>query len=273
MSAADVKAASSFVWGSFGGLSGYAAATAPASLGADVELGGGAAWQRLVAEVEFALLSAPLPCTTEGHGCSVAQRQSARHYGAKYRCGDDRDLGEELMFEAAYEPLHQCVRYIAARVAWALKRQQATALDWMRTAGTSRRCSSFFGHHHAALESSAALRQQLAVVADKAVFLVAAQLLESLQATLFAGCSNPCLLLCPSSAILGRSAVPSRRRVREELLMRRQHDSINWHVDGVERCFHVLRHKLAVQASTRAGTALNALCHKGFDDAMDILDD
>merc|ERR1712232_383351 len=97
--------------------------------GADVPLNGGAAWQRMLAEIEVAMRLAYV---------SKEQLQLLAINGV--RCSGTgvhghqllEDVAAKLMLRVAFGPLKRRVNYIAARVAWVLRQQKDAVLEEMR---------------------------------------------------------------------------------------------------------------------------------------------
>merc|ERR1719198_1653541 len=96
--------------------------------GADVPLNGGAAWQRLLAEIEVAMRLAHPPAeelanlmkaAVQAGGCSV-------HGHSRWD-----DVASKLLMSMAFDPLCRRIQYVAARVAWVLRQQKAAVAEWM----------------------------------------------------------------------------------------------------------------------------------------------
>jgi len=168
--------------------------------GADMELNGGAAWQRLLVEIEVAMrLSHPSPDEI------AALAESAMQAGGTTSHGPQRwdDVASKLLMSIAFEPLFNRIQYVAARVAWVLRQQKAAVAEWMATladgAGHSLHSPLFAQHLHL-LRSSPLTRDLVFAAFDKAADTAAARLLENLESTLTAGCLNPGSVLRPRTS-------------------------------------------------------------------------
>lgn len=183
----------------FGGVEGYAKYLRDQVKisGADVALNGGAAWRRLLAELEVAVRLAHPP---EESIKSIAQ--AAICAGGTGVHGHQRweDVASKLMLSIAFEPILRRVRYVAARVIWLLRHQKLAVSEWMSflAEGPGARINSpLFSQHLGVLRSSPVVRDLVFGAFDDAVGAVGEQLLKNLTGTLTAACINPEIMLRP----------------------------------------------------------------------------
>lgn len=167
--------------------------------GADVPLNGGAAWQRLLAEIEVAMRLAHPP-QEELDGLMLA----AVRAGGTGVHGHQRweEVASKLMLSVSFEPLRRRVRYVAARVIWVLKHQKATVSEWMSTLAegpASRFYSPLFTEHLDILRTYPIVRDLVFTAYDKAASGIGEQVLKNLEGTLIAACINPDIMLRPST--------------------------------------------------------------------------
>lgn len=207
LSASEAADAAADVWRGFGGVQGYAVYLRESIdiSGADSLLSGGASWQRLVAEVEVAARLAHLP----PEASALLGRAALQFGGPSWTQSRQRleDLAPQLMLGVAFAPLQSRARYVAARTAWALRQQQATAMGWLRSLSSDPACRNYsplFLEHHRIIESSPSVQELVAMAMEEAVATVAGQLLRNLEATLTAGCCSPLLLLRPRTVCVER---------------------------------------------------------------------
>lgn len=185
------------VWASFDGIEGYLNYLKKdvGISSADVPLNGGAAWQRLMEEVEVAMrLAHPPPEELAGLMLAAVQAGGTGIHG--HQRWDD--VASKLLLTIAFEPLRRRIRYVASRVAWALRQQKAAVAAWMATlqdGPSARLYSPLFPQHLAVLRSSPISRDLVFGAFDQAAAVVAEQLLRNLEGTLSAGCLNPQIML------------------------------------------------------------------------------
>jgi len=245
LSARDAAEAAADLWAPFGGVQNYAeylreTVCIPSS---HERLNGGAAWQRLLSEIEVAMRLAHPPAE-ELSGLPLAAIQAGGTGVHGHQRWDDVTM--KLLVGIAFEPLRKRIRYIAARVAWSLRQQKVAVAEWMATlqeGPSSRFFSSLFPQHLALLRSSPLTRDLVFGAFDQASGNVADQLLATLECTLLAGCLNPGIILrSPTQADIepspaatppsqtgshsgrsgagGASAAERRSRVRDEMRRR-----------------------------------------------------
>lgn len=200
-SSQDAGIAAADLFSHFDGAAGYAAyLTGEVRIpGADVPLNGGAAWQRLLCEVEVAMRLAH-PAQEELAGLMLA----AVRAGGTGVHGHQRweEVASKLMLSVSFEPLRRRVRYVAARVIWVLKHQKATVSEWMSTLAegpSSRFYSPLFTEHLDILRTYPIVRDLVFTAYDKAAADVGEQVLKNLEGTLVAACINPDIMLRPST--------------------------------------------------------------------------
>ncbi|CAK0839505.1 unnamed protein product [Prorocentrum cordatum] len=301
----EAAVAAADLYGLFGGVEGSMADSKYLRenvkiAGADVPLNGGAAWQRLLAEIEVAMrLSHPPP------------EKLRTLTGAAVRCGGTgvhghqrwEDISCKLMLSVAYEPLRRRIRYVAARVTWVLKRQKTTICEWMASLTTgpaSRQYSPLFAQHLEVLRTCPLVHELVFGAYDSAASIVGENILKCLQGTLIAGCTNPELVLRPATEpafdatkIVARvppqsgHGGPARQRVvaetrrrssRPGVLPAHLHDRVFEPRDTegslpfvevrLRRAFAVLAGTLANQAFAFADTAMSSFCRRHVDVAM-----
>eukprot|EP00928_Gymnodinium_smaydae_P028187 TRINITY_DN21561_c0_g1_i1.p1 TRINITY_DN21561_c0_g1~~TRINITY_DN21561_c0_g1_i1.p1 ORF type:complete len:1079 (+),score=269.65 TRINITY_DN21561_c0_g1_i1:62-3298(+) len=198
LSASAAEEAASELWACFGSASEYAAymQTRVRIPGSDVPLSGGAAWQRLLAEVEVALMLSSMP-QAELRRLRSAIIQLAGTRARGHQRWDD--VTASLMLSVAFEPLRRRVRYVAARVAWALRELRECATAWMASTSAgplaSFQSAPVLAEHCETLRASSIVQELVYSAFDTAVAAVAGQLLRSLEGLLLAGCMNPPLVL------------------------------------------------------------------------------
>mmetsp|Transcript_114547 Transcript_114547/g.208368 ORF Transcript_114547/g.208368 Transcript_114547/m.208368 type:complete len:840 (-) Transcript_114547:134-2653(-) len=273
---------------------------------AEVPLNGGAAWQRLLEEIDVAMRLAQPP-EEELRGLLLGAIQA----GGTGIHGHQRwdDVASKLLLTIAFDPLLRRVRYVAARVAWALRQQKTAVADWMATleSGPSARIySNIFSQHVAVLRSSPITRELVFGAFDKAAAEVADLLLKNLEGTLSAGCLNPQIMLRPhtepeldpssqtASVKMGRAGgkdSKDRQRVKAEMRKRsgesgglpvqlrdrifsaKDAEKALPHVEKeLRRAFSKLQLILANQSYAFADTTLSALCRRHVDEAMNAID-
>mmetsp|Transcript_101127 Transcript_101127/g.286646 ORF Transcript_101127/g.286646 Transcript_101127/m.286646 type:complete len:810 (+) Transcript_101127:60-2489(+) len=201
LSAQDTAAAAVDLFAHFDGVEGYAnyLRTEVGVPGADMALNGGAAWARLLAEIEVAMrLSHPPP--EELAGLMLA----AIRLGGTGVHGHQRweDVASKLMLSIAHEPLRQRIRYVTARIMWVLKRQKAAISEWMSTVSdgpAAKLYSPLFSQHVAILRQYPIVRDLVFSAYDEAASTVAEEVLKNLEGTLMAACINPEIMLRPST--------------------------------------------------------------------------
>lgn len=272
----------------------------------DVPLNGGAAWQRLLAEVEVAMRLSHPP----KEELSALMLNAVRAGGTGIH-GHQRweDVSSKLMLAIAFGPLQRRVRYVAARVIWVLKHQKAAVSEWMSTLSdgpASKLYSPLFSEHLRILRSYPVVRDLVFAAYDNAVSVVGEAVLKSLEGTLMAACINPTTMLrpatqpdldprrkpaTPATASQKSRAAEARRRVAEEMRLR-EGPSGGLPVQLCDRVFEPkeavqalpfvevkLRHAFAVlanilsnQAFAFSDTSLADLCRRQVDKAMSDID-
>lgn len=201
MSAREAAGAAEEVFASFNGVAGYAAylrdqVHIPA---ADVPLNGGAAWTRLLAEIEVAMRLAHPPQKELENLMVTAMRAAGTGVHGHQRW---EDVASKLMLSVSFEPLRRRVRYVAARVVWVLKHQKATVSEWMSMLSegpASKRYSPLFTEHLDVLRAYPIVRDLVFTAYDKAAAAIGEQVLKNLEGTLVAACINPDIMLRPST--------------------------------------------------------------------------
>lgn len=303
LSAQSATAAAADVWAPFGGVEGYSAyiqsnVHIPA---ADVPLNGGAAFNRMLEEIEVAMRLAHPP-TEELAGLRLAAVQA----GGTGVHGHQRwdDVSAKLLLGIAFEPLRRRIRYVAARVAWTLRQQKSAVAEWMATledGPTSRLYSPLFPQHLAVLRNSRIMRDLVFGAFDSAAARVAETLLKNLEGTLSAGCLNPQIMLRPQTqpdlkpeepkGKSGSASSLSRQRVKDEMRKRsgksgglpvQLQDRIFEPKEAAQalpyvelqlrKAFKVLANILANQAYAFSDTTLTSLTRRNLDEAMNALD-
>jgi len=268
--------------------------------GADVALNGGAAWQRLLAEIEVAMrLSHPPP-----DELSALMLNAVRAGGTGVH-GHQRweDVSSKLMLQVAFDPLRKRIHYVAARFVWVLKHQKAAVCEWMATLSdgpASRLYSPLFTEHLKILRQHPVVRELVFGAFNDAVSYVGEQVLKSLEGTLMAACINPETMLRaatepyldPRKANLqlptksGKSK-EARQRVAKEMRLRsgpsgglpvqlqdRVFDpkeapqTLPFIEVKLRHAFAVLSNVLANHAFAFSDTGLAALCRRQVDEAM-----
>eukprot|EP00929_Paragymnodinium_shiwhaense_P094385 TRINITY_DN5491_c0_g1_i1.p1 TRINITY_DN5491_c0_g1~~TRINITY_DN5491_c0_g1_i1.p1 ORF type:complete len:816 (-),score=250.87 TRINITY_DN5491_c0_g1_i1:332-2716(-) len=274
------------MWKGCGGLQSYATYLQDAVniLGADVQLDGGAAWQRLLVEVQVALELAHL----RQEDVFMYQRSSVQMSGSLL------GLQKKLLFAVSFVPLQRRVRYVVARVLWALTtlKMAATRLvtaeqfkqPYRGFASSAYRCfgerSSFAASRSA--ESHPIVREIVSAAFDRAVAATGEKLLADLEAGLMAGCQSPEVLLRQGTAsghatFLAKLSLKAEDRpstgdrVRDEICQR---DSVQLAAAKCEHgdstlgvAFQRLKSNLASQAVAFADSALQLFCRRGLDEA------
>jgi len=220
------------------------------------------------------------------------------------------DVASKLMLQLAFEPLRRRVRYIAARVIWALKHQKAAVSEWMAALSDgpgARLYSPLFTEHLRILRAYPMVRDLVFAAYDSAVSVVGEQLLKSLEGTLTAACINPNIMLrSPTEPMLdprkvkaapqparggAAGAEAARNRVAAEMRTRSasqgglpvqlqdrgfEPGEVKQALPFVEvqlrHAFSVLAGTLSSQAFAFADTSLQALCRRHIDEAMSHID-
>jgi len=265
---------------------------------ADVPLNGGSSWYRLMEEIEVAmrLVHPSAQDLQELSLCAIQAGGTGIHGHQRWD-----DVASKLLLEIAFEPLHRRIRYVAARVGWALKQQKSAIAEWMAAVEegpASRLYSPLFAQHLQVLRSSPILRELVFSAFDKAAVTVTDTLLKNLEGTLSAMCLNPKMMLRPptlpednESKLKNRSKESVRERVKAEMRSRNSSSGgglppslrdrtfdpgdAKKEVPEVERelcrAFKVLAGILANQAFAFADTTLAALCSRHVDEAMNSI--
>jgi hypothetical protein len=296
----EAAAACEEVWASFGGIEGYITylrETVGIS-SADVPLNGGSAWYRLMEEIEVAmrLVHPSAKDLKELSICAVQAGGTGLHGHQRWD-----DVAGKLLLEIAYEPLRRRIRYVTARVAWALQQQKSAVAEWMAEVEggpASRLYSPLFAQHLGVLRTSPIARDLVFCAFNKASINVAATLLKNMEGTLSAMCLNPKIMLRPSTEP-DREPLPTtarqpqmvRDRVKAEMRLRSGKSGGNLPVGLRDRIFEpheakgsmatveaqlcrsfkILANILANQAFAFADTSLSALCRRNVDEAMNAI--
>mmetsp|Transcript_52891 Transcript_52891/g.84034 ORF Transcript_52891/g.84034 Transcript_52891/m.84034 type:complete len:844 (+) Transcript_52891:68-2599(+) len=265
---------------------------------AEVPLNGGSSWFRMMEEIEVAMrLVRPTEQDLQDlASCAIQAGGTGVHGHQRWD-----DVVAKLLLEIAFEPLRRRIRYIAARVAWALQQQKGAVAQWMESVEDgpgSRLYSPLFAQHLQVLRSSPITRDLVFGAFDKATENVAETLLGNLEGTLSAMCLNPKMMLRPATMpeedndkMKSRAKSYTRDRVKAE--MRRRSGSSggcvpvglrdctfepndaarNLPAVGNELCraFKILAGILATQAFAFADTSLTVLCRRNVDEAMNCI--
>jgi len=260
-------------------------------------LNGGSAWYRLMEEIEVAMrlvhpsaqdLKELAVCAVQAGGTGVRGHQRWD------------DVSSKLLLDIAYEPLRRRVRYVAARVNWALQQQKSAVAEWMAAVEdgpASRLYSPLFAQHLQVLRMSPIARDLVFNAFNQAAVSVAETLLKNLEGTLSAMCLNPKIMLRPTTEpnadeleVKMKTMQKDQVRARVKAEMRRRSGSsggglpaglrdltfdpkqVKQQLPGVERelcrAFKMLANILANQAFAFADTSLSALSRRGVDEAM-----
>mmetsp|Transcript_39803 Transcript_39803/g.125284 ORF Transcript_39803/g.125284 Transcript_39803/m.125284 type:complete len:1011 (+) Transcript_39803:111-3143(+) len=198
VSAGEAGEAAADLWEGFGDVHGYAEYLEKVVrvAGADVPLSGGAAWHRLMAELEVATRLCHLhPEHLQGLDGLALQLQGAHVLGGQ----GWEDMAQKLMHCMALGPLQRRARYAVARVAWTLRRQKVAAGAWLRTVGKGPVGWLYASvpQHWQLLESHPQVRDIVFGAVDTAAAAAAAPLLAFFEAAICSGCQSPQLLLRP----------------------------------------------------------------------------
>lgn len=312
LSAQDASAAAADLFGDFGGVDKYAEylLNKACITGADQPLNGGAAWHRLLAEVDVAMRLARPPQEKLEQLCFAAIRCGGTGVHGHQRW---EDVSAKLMFEITYEPLRRRLRYIAARMVRMLKRQKGTVTEQMaEDSGSKLFGNKLIAKHIEILRNSAIVRDGVLFAYDKAASTVAEKVLKNLQGTLTAGCINPNIMLRPkttpkidcSERTLPKTTpektrkdrfADTQKRVTDEMARREAQRSepskglplqlrdktfepcevtnaMPYVEQELRRAFSVLAKLLATQATAFAETALKELCEHHVVEAMSNID-
>jgi hypothetical protein len=296
----EAATAAQEIWSSFNGIEGYIAYLRETVCisSADVPLNGGSSWYRLMEEIEVAmrLVHPSAKDLKELAICAVQCGGTGLHGHQRWD-----DVAAKLLLEIAYEPLRRRIRYVVARVNWALQQQKSAVAEWMAAVEegpASRLYSPLFAQHLGVLRSSPIARDLVFTAFNKAAMSVATQLLKNLEGTLSAMCFNPKIMLRPSTTPTSKEVQSSklsqsevRKRVKDE--MRRRSGSSGGglpaelrdrtfdpreakkELPNVEqelcRAFRLLASVLANQAFAFADTSLSGLCRRHIDEAMNAI--
>jgi len=210
------------------------------------------------------------------------------------------DVAAKLLIDIAYGPLRRRIRYVVARVAWALQEQKSNVVEWMASVAESpsaRMYSPLFAQHLQVVRSSSIARDLVFTAFNTATTNVAELLLKNLEGTLNAMCLNPRIMCRPSTEpdhtcvnVKKPSAQDAKDRVKAEMKLRSQASGglpknlrdrtfdardANQELPGVQqdlcRAFKMLSAVLANQAFAFADTTLSALCRRHLDEAMNTI--
>lgn len=306
--AQDVADAAADLFAHFNGVEGYAKylreeVRVPS---ADMPINGGAAWQRLLAEIEVAMRLAHPPAEELSNLMLNAVRAGGTGVHGHQRW---EDVSSKLMLGLAFEPLRRRIRYVAARIIWVLKNQKATVSEWMSTLSdgpAARLYSPLFTEHLRILRTYPLVRDLVFAAYNDAVSTVGEAVYKSLEGTLMAACINPTVMLrtstepsmdprkskqpLPASATSRGAA--ARDRVAAEVRRRSSGPSGGLPVQLTDRVFEpkeapqtlpfvevklrqafgMLAGILSNQAFAFADTSLAALCRRQVDEAMSKID-
>jgi len=303
----DVADAAADLFAHFDGVEGYAKylreeVRVPS---ADMRINGGAAWQRLLAEIEVAMRLAHPPAEELANLMLNAVRAGGTGVHGHQRW---EDVSSKLMFGLAFDPLRRRIRYISARVIWVLKNQKAAVSEWMSTLSdgpAARLYSPLFTEHLRMLRGYPIVRDLVFAAYNEAVSFVGEAVYKSLQGTLMAACINPTVMLRtstepsldprknqkPPPASAGSRAAAARERVAAEV-RRRSGPTGGLPVQLTDRVFEPkeapqtlpfvevkLRHAFSMlagvlsnQAFAFSDTSLASLIRRQIDDAMSKID-
>lgn len=306
--AQDASSAAADLFANFGSVEGYAKylkdeVHVPC---ADMKLNGGAAWQRLLAEIEVAMRLAHPPAEELSALMLNAIRSGGTGVHGHVRW---EDVASKLMLGIAFEPLRRRICYVAARVIWVLKNQKAAVSEWMSALSdgpAARLYSPLFSEHLQILRAYPLVRDLVFAAFDGAVSVVGEAVLRSLQGTLTAACINPAIMLrantepsldprkpreAPAEGAKANRAALARARVSAE--MRRRHedsagglpvqllDRVFEPKDGAQmlpfvevklrNAFGILAGILSNQAFAFSDTSLATLCRRQVDEAMNTM--
>jgi len=269
-----------------------------------MKLNGGAAWDRLLAEVEVAMRLAHPPAEELSALMLNAIRAGGTgvHGHARWE-----DVASKLMLGIAFEPLRRRTSYVASRVIWVLKNQKAAVSEWMSQLSdgpAARLYSPLFSEHLQMLRTYPLVRDLVFAAFDRAVSVVGEAVFKSLQGTLTAACINPAIMLRastepsldprkPRASPTGdsRSDRSAAARARVSAEMRRRNSDTGTgglpvqlldHVfepqDSAQmlpfvevklrNAFGVLAGILSNQAFAFSDTSLATLCRRQVDEAM-----
>eukprot|EP00933_Yihiella_yeosuensis_P037033 TRINITY_DN30873_c0_g1_i1.p1 TRINITY_DN30873_c0_g1~~TRINITY_DN30873_c0_g1_i1.p1 ORF type:complete len:865 (+),score=214.80 TRINITY_DN30873_c0_g1_i1:68-2662(+) len=203
LSSSDAAAAAADLFAQFEGVEGYAAYLRNEIKipGADVSLNGGAAWQRLLAEVEVSMRLAHPPPEELKDIMNAAVRAGGTGVHGHTRW---EDVAAKLMLGIAFDPLLRRIRYIAARIVWVLKHQKAAVSEWMSSMSegpAARIYSPMYGQHLNVLRQSPIVRDLVFGAYDDAVAIIGQGVLKNLAGTLTAACINPGIMLRPRTQV------------------------------------------------------------------------
>lgn len=306
LTADDAAESARELFASFNGVEGYAAylKTAVRIPGAEEALNGGAAWRRLLAEVEVAmrLASPPQEELDRLLKAAVAAGGTGVHGHQRWE-----DVASKLMLSIAFVPLLRRVQYVTARVVWVLKHQKAAISEWMSTLSdgpAARFYSPLFAQHLSVLRASPIVRDLVFTAYDEAVATVGIQVLKNLSGTLLAASINPEIMLRPRTetslepqlissmpAMGSGRGKEARRRVITEMqlrsgpstgLPRELQDRVFDPREAkqalplveyrLRQAFSVLADILANQAVAFSDAAMASLCRREVDEAMTAID-
>lgn len=240
---------------------------------ADKELCTGMAWRRLLSEANVALMLARTTTASRGAASSHSGRLS-RTAAMGLEC--------DSLLSCASEPLRLQLRYIVARVEWALLQQADDVLACM----CEPRKSQVAEAHELTgcpegLETCPVLRELLHLAFRDSAALAAEKLFSTLECILAAACHSPELLLRPRTLSEPSSEVSSsRRRVMLEMARRGlcgagsgQEDTHTGAQSGLERAQKCLKEQLALEVllfSQAAFVEFSGKCLKGEVCAMGL---
>lgn len=202
LTASKAQDAAQSMWMGFeGGVRGYAQYLEKdvRATGADVSLNGGAAWQRLLVEIEVAMrLAHPSEKDLSMLAASAVQAGGTSIHG--HQRWDD--VASKLLMSIAFKPLYQRIQYIAARVSWILRQQKAAVSDWLAMLADGpglNMQSPLFAQHLEIMRSSPLTRDLVFQAYDRACEAAAARLLQILESTLTAACLNASSVMRPNT--------------------------------------------------------------------------
>lgn len=302
LSAADAAEAAHDLFGYFGSAQKYATYLRDKVhvRCADVPLNGGAALQRLLPEIEVALLLAH-PSQEDLADLAL----SAIRAGGTGVHGHQRweDVSSKLMLSVAMQPLRRRIRYVVARVAWMLRQQKKAVSEWMANFSelpVTMYYSLLSPQHLAVLRSNKIARDLVFDAFNNVAVRAAADLMKTLEGTLMAGCINPQVMLRPHTepdidptqpGANSKDKGQAKQRVKAELRNRNsskvvlpvhlrdrvfepgQVESTLPHVEmRLRKGFSFLATVLGQQAYAFADRTVKALCGRDIELAMSAID-
>jgi hypothetical protein len=249
--------------------------------GAGLALSGGAAWQRLVAEVEIAVRLTHLPQeAVTGLDHLAVQLEGARSFGGQ----SWDDVAQRLMHAVAMAPLQHASHYVVSRMAWALQQQKAAAMHWLESYG-SRLADQLYAPP-CAQETSRAAYELVKDAADKSSVAAVLPLIHCLDATIRTGCYSLNMLMHPhisvdsalrpllDAGMTSHVQANAKQRVRQEMKQRTSVAQMRPPNLQSALCqsFAELRSTLACHVRAFGNSALILFGNRSFDEALAALD-